>query len=199
LEGWGPRAHLLTKNPHSIETSLNTALRTADVHAICAAIDAAIHKSPNVSSLAEEAGLDRANLYRTFRIGQRGPRLDLTIKILSALGFRLVVEFVRQPKISPSQFGRSGKSDAHLELRSNSRLVAQYLTRAFDTSQTAEIVAAFSDVLRAQENVAGLAEKTVVTRPSLYRAFTPPRVPRLSTVVSFLNALGLRLAVKQAA
>jgi probable addiction module antidote protein len=75
-------------------------------------------------------------------------------------------------------------------------MVAQYLTRAFDTSQIAAIVAAFSDVLRAQENVAELAEKTARERSSLYRAFTPPRVPRLSTVVSFLDALGLRLAVK---
>jgi probable addiction module antidote protein len=180
----------------SLEISLDAALRTADVRTICVAIGTAVRKSLNVSRLADDVGVNRTTLYRSVRSERGGPGLDLTIKILSALGIRLAVEFVRQPKISPSQFGRSGKSDAHRELRSNSRMVAQYLTRAFDTSQIAAIVAAFSDVLRAQENVAELAEKTARDRSSLYRAFTPPRVPRLSTVLSFLNALGLRLAVK---
>jgi DNA-binding phage protein len=58
-------------------------------------------------------------------------------------------------------------------------------------SSPGEILYAFSDVLRAQENVLEFAEKTVSARPSLYRAFAPPRVPRLSTIVSFLDALGL--------
>jgi probable addiction module antidote protein len=184
-------------NMRSLEISLNEAFRTANIHIICAAIDAAVRKSPNLSRLAEDAGVDRAHLYRTFRIGQLGPTLDPTIKILSAMGFRLVVQFVRQPKSSPNHFAHSRGSDVHIELRSNSRLVADYLTRAFETAEIATIVAGFSDVLRAQENVVGLAEKTVVNRPSLYRAFRAPHVPRLKTVVSFLKALGLRLAVKQ--
>jgi probable addiction module antidote protein len=183
-------------NIRSLKISLNAALRTADVRAICAAISEAIRKSSNVSRLADDAGVDRTRLYRSFRSGQIGPGLDLTIKILNALGIRFVVEFVRQPKTSPRRFGPSRKSDVHPELGSNSRMVAQYLTRAFDTSEIAAIVAAFSDVLRAQENVMELAERTVRSRSSLYRAFTPPRVPSLSTVVSFLNALGLRLVVK---
>jgi probable addiction module antidote protein len=183
-------------NMRSREISINAALRTADVHIICAAIDAALRKSPNLLRLAEDAGVDRTHLYRTFRIGQIGPRLDLTIKILSAMGLRFIVKFVRQPKSRPNHFARSREADVHIELRSNSRLVAGYLTRAFETAEIGTIVAAFSDVLRAQENVAGLAEKTIVTRPSLYRAFRAPHVPRLKTVVSFLKALGLRLAVK---
>jgi probable addiction module antidote protein len=180
----------------SLEILLNAALRTADTRTICAAIGTAVRKSANVSRLADDVGVNRTTLYRSVRSERGGPGLDLTIKILSALGIRLVVAFVRQPKISPRQFGRSRKSDFHLELGSNSRMVAQYLTRAFDASEIAAIVAAFSDVLRAQGNVMELANKTVRTRSSLYRTFTPPRVPRLSTVVSFLNALGLRLAVK---
>jgi probable addiction module antidote protein len=184
-------------NMRSLEISLNEAFRTANIHIICAAIDAAVRKSPNLSRLAEDAGVDRAHLYRTFRIGQLGPTLEPTIKILSAMGFRLVVQFVRQPKSRPNPFAGSRGSDVRIELRSNSRLVADYLTRAFETAEIATIVAAFSDVLRAQENVVGLAEKTVVNRPSLYRAFRAPHVPRLKTVVSFLKALGLRLAVKQ--
>ena len=183
-------------NVRSLEISLNAALRTADTRTICAAIGTAVRKSSNVSRLADDVGVNRTTLYRSFRSERGGPGLDLTIKILSALGIRFAVEFVRQPKISPRRFGPLRKSDVHLELGSNSRMVARYLTRAFDTSQIAAIVTAFSDVLRAQENVVELADKTVRTRSSLYRAFMPPRVPRLSTVVSFLDALGLRLAVK---
>ena len=183
-------------NIRSLEISLNAALRTADTRTICAAIGTAVRTSSTVSRLADDVGVNRTTLYRSFRSERGGPGLDLTIKILSALGIRFAVEFVRQPKISPRRFGPLRKSDVHLELGSNSRMVARYLTRAFDTSEITAIVAAFSDVLRAQENVVELAEKTAILRSSLYRAFTPPGVPRLSTVVSFLNALGLRLAVK---
>jgi probable addiction module antidote protein len=180
----------------SLEISLNAALRTADIRPICAVIDTALRKSSNVSRLAKDAGVDRSALYHSFRSRQTGPGLDLTIRILRALGIRFVVEFVRQPKIIPRRFGPTRKSDANLELGSNSKMAAQYLTRAFDTFEIAAIVAAFSDVLRAQENIMELADKTVRARQSLYRAFTPPTIPKLSTVVSFLNALGLRLAVK---
>jgi probable addiction module antidote protein len=134
-----------------------------------------------------------------FRIGQKGPRLDLTIKALGGLGFQFVVRFVRQPKIIPRRSGSSQKSIVHLELGSNSRIAADYLTRSFESSEICTIVKAFSDVLRAQENVVGLAEKTVVGRSNLYRAFISPHVPTLKTVVSFLHALGLQLAVKQTA
>jgi probable addiction module antidote protein len=189
-------AILSAANMRSLEISLNAALRTADILPICAVIYTALRKSSDVSSLAKDAGVGRTALYRSFRSKRKGPGLDLTIKILSALGIRFVVEFVRQPKINSRRSGPPRKSDVHLELGSNSRMAAQYLTRAFDTFEIAAIVAAFSDVLRAQGNVVELAGKTVRDRSSLYRAFTPPRIPKLSTVVSFLDALGLRLAVK---
>jgi DNA-binding phage protein len=41
-----------------------------------------------------------------------------------------------------------------------------------------------------------LAEGMMTTGPSLYRAFKERHVPRFGIVVSFLHALGLRLAVK---
>jgi probable addiction module antidote protein len=180
----------------SLEISLNAALRTADIRTICAAIDTALRKSSNVSRLANDAGVDRTALYRSFRSGQKGPRLDFAIDILGAMGVRFVVEFMRQPKSRPNPMARSRGPNIHIEFRSNSRLIAAYLTRAFETSEIISIVKAFSDVLRAQENVVELADKTVRARQSLYRAFTPPRIPKLSTVVSFLDALGLRFAVK---
>jgi hypothetical protein len=38
-------------------------------------------------------------------------------------------------------------------------MAARYLTSAFETSEIISIVNAFSDVLRAQENIVGFAEK----------------------------------------
>jgi probable addiction module antidote protein len=180
----------------SLEISLNAALRTANTARIFAAFDGAIHGQKNITKFALNAGLDRATLYKVFRSKRTGPTLDVVIRVLGASGFQFVVVYLRQPKISPRRSGPLRKSNVHLELGSNSKLVADYLTRAFETSEIVAIVAAFSDVLRAQENVVKLAEKTIRARPSLYRAFTAPHVPRFTTVVSFLHALGLRLAVK---
>jgi probable addiction module antidote protein len=180
----------------SLEISLNAALRTADVLVIFAAFDAAIHAQKDISDFARKAGVDRSWLYRAFRSGSAGPALDIAINVSRILGFQFVVKFERQPKSTPNPMARSRGPDVDIELRSNSKLIAAYLTRAFETSEIAAIVAAFSDVLRAQENVVEFAKKTVRARSSLYRAFTPPTIPRLSTVVSFLDALGLRLAVK---
>jgi probable addiction module antidote protein len=180
----------------SLAISLNAALRTADAARISAAIDTAIHAQKNITEFALKAGLGRVTLYRVFRSKRRGPTLDIVIRVLRVLGFQFVVEFVRQPKISPRRSGPLRKSNVHLELGSNSKRASEYLTRAFKTNKIVPIVAAFSGVLRAQENVVELADRTIRSRTSLYHAFTAPRIPTLGTVLSFLEALGLRLAVK---
>jgi probable addiction module antidote protein len=193
----GPRAHLLTKKLHSIETSLNAALRTADVGKIFVAFDAAIHRQKSIKELALNAGLDRVTLHRMFR-PERNPSLDSVVKVLRGLGFQFVVEYVRQPKRRPNHFAFR-KFDFDPELRSNSKRVSEHLTRAFKTDEMMLIAAAFSDVLRAQENIMAFAEGMMTTGPNLYRAFRERHVPRFGIVVSFLHALGLRLAVKQTA
>jgi probable addiction module antidote protein len=107
------------------------------------------------------------------------------------------VQFERQSRETPPNPYARWKSRSHPELRSNSKVAAKYLTRAFETSEINLIVEAFADTLRAQENVTQLAGKTIMSRTSLYRAFTAPHVPMFSTVVIFLDALGLRLAIKR--
>jgi DNA-binding phage protein len=185
----------LTKNPHSMETSLNAALGTGDVSTIFAAFHAAIHRRKNIKEFAINAGLDRTNLYTVFRSKTRGPYLDTVIRLLNVLGFQFVVEFVRQPESKKNLFAFR-KLDVHPELRSNSKRTSVYLTRAFETAEIVIIVAAFSDVLRAQENIVAFAESITTTAPNLYRSFRAPHVPRFATVVNFLHALGLRLAVR---
>jgi probable addiction module antidote protein len=177
------------------EIVLNAALKTADSKAVCAVLDELVRRAPNVSKLAHEASIDRSILYRTFR-GRKGPRLLVVINVLRAAGFRLIVKVERQAKtVKPNRFGQGTKSTAHLELRSDSRARAEFLTLAFEKSDIEAIVEALEALLRAQENVVDFAKTASLQRPSLYRAFAKSRVPQFSTVIHFLNALGLRLAV----
>jgi probable addiction module antidote protein len=175
---------------------LEAALKTTDPLTIFAAMDALVRMSPNVSKLAKDVGTERSVLYRTFR-GDKGPRLSLVVRVLSSAGFRLIVKahgnYPQDGK--PNRIGQARKTTAHLELRSNPKACAKFLTRAFETSDTVVIAKALNDTLRAQENVAEFSKKASLERSSLYRSFSPNRDPQFSTVVHFLRALGLRFAV----
>jgi len=59
------------------------------------------------------------------------------------------------------------------------------------------LVEVFKESLRAQENVAEFAGKTIRTREALYRVFTQSPMPGFSTLLSFLNALELQFAVRR--
>ena len=175
---------------------LEAALKTADPPTIFAAMDALVRTSPSVSKLARDAGRGRSLLYRTFR-GDKGPRLSLVVRVLSSLGFQLIVNaHGSHPQNGrPNRIGHWRKTTAHLELRSNPRACAKFLTRALETSDTVAIVKALDDTLRAQENIVEFSKKASIARTSLYRSFTPNRDPQFSRVVDFLRALGLRFAV----
>jgi probable addiction module antidote protein len=159
------------------QNSLNAAFKTGDRATICSAIGAMILATDNVSALALKAGVDRTMLYSAFK---RNPQLDLVLKVLSAANFKLVV--VDHPK-----------------LRTKPSLISEHLCSAFDSEEIPLITKALSKTLRAQDNVVMFAKKANMDRRVLYYAFTAPRVPRLGTVLGFLNALGLRLAVNSSA
>jgi DNA-binding phage protein len=55
---------------------------------------------------------------------------------------------------------------------------------------------ALAETLDAQENVAEFAKKTIRNRETLYRIFSGPRTPRLSTILSVLDAAGLCFGVR---
>jgi probable addiction module antidote protein len=131
-----------------------------------------IFATDNVNAFARKAGVDRTALYRGFK---RKPRLDLVSKVLRGADFRLVV--VDHPK-------RGSKSN-----------LSKHFTRAFGTEKITLITKALCETFHAQENVAMFAKEANLRRETLYRAFTATHVPTLSTVLSFLKALGLRLAV----
>jgi probable addiction module antidote protein len=154
---------------------LNAAFKTGDRKRVCTVISAMALGMNNVSAFALKAGVDRTMLYRGLELD---PRFNFVLNVLSAADYKLFV--VDHPK-----------------LRKKPSLVSEHLNGALDTEDITLITKAFSETLRAQENVVMFAKKTNVSRVALYKAFTAPRVPRLGTVLSFLNALRLRLAVKQ--
>jgi DNA-binding phage protein len=121
----------------------------------------------NVSAFALKAGVDRTMLYSAFLSVIQG--LDLVLKVLSAADFKLVV--VDHPK-----------------RRTKPSLISEHLSSAFDSEEIPLITKAFSKTLRAQNNVSRFAKKANLPREALYRSFTAPHVPRLDTVLSFLNA-----------
>jgi len=175
---------------------LEAALKTADPLTIFAAMDRLVRMSPNVSKLARDAGMGRSLLYRMFR-GDKGPRLSMVVRVLSSAGFQLIVSaHGGHPQNGrPNRIGHWRKTTAHLELRSNPRACAKYLTRAFETSDAVAIVKALDDTLRAQENIVEFSKRASFHRSSIYRSFSPNRDPQFSVVVHFLRALGLRFAV----
>lgn len=175
-----------------IEKLLNAAFETNDLQRICRAVDAAVLQTGSIIETARAAQLDRVTLYRAFRL-ERGPALDTMIKVIRVLGFRLIVE-VRSEANSrvsgvPAERGSSARKQA--------AATARRFTAAFKTGEMEPLVKVFKETLHAQENVVEFAGKTIRTREALYRVFTQNPMPRFSTLLSFLNALELRFAVRR--
>lgn len=177
-----------------LEKSLNAAFATNDLHRICRAIDAAVLDSPSIIGVAQDAGIDRTTFYRAFRC-EKGPALNTMINVLRALGFHLIVQTNRQRAINPeNRRPRDGR--ALYKRGADAKTTARLLTVAFKGRELRLIVEALAETLYAQENIAEVARKTIRPRETLYRSFTAPRIPRFSTVLSFLDALELQFAVK---
>lgn len=182
-----------TSRSKDVEKLLNAAFETNDLKMICRAIDAAVLQSGSNIEVARAAKLNRVTLYRAFRL-EKGPALDNMIKVLSVLGFRLVVQ-VRSEVANNDASGAApgGRSRAIKQAATTARR----FTAAFKSGDRKLLVKVFKETLRAQENVAEFAGKTIRTRETLYRAFTQYPTPRFSTLLSFLNALDLRFAVRR--
>ena len=80
-------------------------------------------------------------------------------------------------------------------VRSAPRPQSSRLNRAFAKSDIAEICHAIGAATRLY-NISDLAQKSGLARPSLHRAFAAdPKKPNFTTVLSVLDAMGLRLRV----
>ncbi len=69
------------------------------------------------------------------------------------------------------------------------------LNKAFETADIAEVCGAIDELIRLQ-SISRIAQQSGIERAHLYNAFSSQRGPRLSTVISVLQAIGLQLLVK---
>jgi probable addiction module antidote protein len=161
---------------------LNEALASNDLQRICQAVDAIVIYC-GVTELAKAAALDRTTLYRSFRM-RNGPSLDTASKVFRALGLQLVVTL------------KSGNAKSvwcsSVDARKYRHEIALRFTRGLINGDTAALVEAYQDALTNQENTAKLATQMGRRREHLYRIFSRHPNPRFGTILSFLNALGLR-------
>ena len=181
--------------PTTRDDSLNEALASNELERICRAVDDAILQSGRIVEIARAAQINRTTLYRAFRL-QGGPGLDTMIKVLRALGFQLVVELPQAVPNSNSNHQLVKRSTLPKEDR-QAIAIARRFTAALKTGNTSTLLEVFADALRAQENVAALAKRTTTSRENLYRVFSRNLNPRFSTLLSYVNALGLRFAVRR--
>jgi len=73
--------------------------------------------------------------------------------------------------------------------------IEAYLEAAFETNDTALIAAALGDVARAK-GMSSIADKSGLSRESLYRALSENGNPEFGTILKVLSAVGVTLTPK---
>ncbi len=77
----------------------------------------------------------------------------------------------------------------------NPKRIAAYLNKALETNDTAIIVKAIGNMIRAQ-NVSRLSRNTKLSREALYRSFSGQGKPGFENVLDVLIAMDVRLVAK---
>ena len=80
------------------------------------------------------------------------------------------------------------------EILGDSETIIEYLTAALEENDPELFVKAVGNVARAM-GMTTVAQETQLGRPSLYKALSGERDPRIGTVMKVLGALGVRLTV----
>jgi probable addiction module antidote protein len=75
------------------------------------------------------------------------------------------------------------------------KAIKAYVESAFEDGDPALIAAVLGDVARAK-GMTELAEKSGVSRETLYKAFSEDGNPTLETLTAVMHSLGLKLSVK---
>ena len=143
-----------------------------------------VMQGQNVQMLAQDAGLRRDALYRTFG-GRIDPQLSRVLKLFDALDVRACVI----PK-APSEAQSEPSSTASAARRAS----AVRLTQAFEGNCFGEAVLALKEVALSQ-NVSALARASGLERRSIYKTFGGTVDPQLSRVLKLFGAMQLRFVV----
>ncbi|MEH2518510.1 DNA-binding phage protein [Bradyrhizobium sp. AZCC 1610] len=174
---------------------LQNAFATNNLRTICRAIDDEISRQSSITEFSQLAKVNRTTLFRAFRRRQ-GTGLETMIRVLEVLGFRLAVTAKGQVYGKPiADVSTSERSI--LEKTSPGEGMARKLTAALNSSEARPVIGVFAEILRTQDNIAGLSKKTIRCRETFYRAFVYPRVPRFSTALTLLDALGLSFSIRR--
>lgn len=168
-----PRSRMVLK--------LNRAFRTNSLKRICSALDTVIREH-GITDVSRAVLVDRVTLYRSFRI-RKGPSQSTLFALLEFFGVELIVE------------PRCAQRDKSSE-ESEAALMAKQLTRALRSDNPRLLAATFRSCLQAQPNITQFADRTIRSREALYRLFSQQKNPHFSSVVSFIDALGLQLGVR---
>ena len=80
------------------------------------------------------------------------------------------------------------------EFLNDDKVVIEYLQAALEENDPELFVKAVGNVARAM-GMSSVAQETQLGRPSLYKALSGERDPRIGTVMKVLGALGVRLTV----
>ena len=84
------------------------------------------------------------------------------------------------------------------ELLTDEATVAEYLAAALEENDPEVFVKAVGNAARAA-GMTAVAEEAQLGRPSLYKALSGDRDPRIGTVMKVLSALGVRLTIERKA
>lgn len=71
-----------------------------------------------------------------------------------------------------------------------------YLNAALDDEDPRVFLLALKDVVEAHSNLSDIARKTNLNRENLYRMLSRKGNPKLTSIQSVLNAIGMNLAVQ---
>ncbi len=82
------------------------------------------------------------------------------------------------------------------EFLTDDELVIEYLNAALDEDDPAYFMKAVGNVARAK-GMTTIAQEAQLGRPSLYKALSGERDPRIGTVMKVLAALGIKLNIRQ--
>jgi probable addiction module antidote protein len=84
----------------------------------------------------------------------------------------------------------------HLEWLKDPENAAAFINAVIGDSDREALLLALRDVAKAQGGMTAIAEKTHVSRSSLYKTLSKSGNPEFSSVSKLLNGMGLRLTVE---
>ncbi len=80
----------------------------------------------------------------------------------------------------------------------NEEMIAEYLNSVLEEGDSADLIVAIGHVAKAI-GMSKIAEKTGMSRPSLYKAFADGAKPQFETIMKVLKAIGGKINVKPSA